>query len=213
MKKKLLLFLGFICASFFHSLDAQKPVQPMFFGYNVHLGYNVYQWQEKGIGTEKRSVGQAFNLLPTLGGGIWFGKRQWNLGLEAHVDYTPFAFDLQQYSGMGAVALPVMLNASYITAKNGGWLIRGAVGTQFQSSEWYFTKKGQPKVPTLFDWSLVGELGFGFVVGDFKRSHAWSIELYGRVGSTLQHQWGVYTGLRLIYWDTFVRYNPSKKKI
>lgn len=210
--KPFLLSLA-LCAQTTCALQAQKNNLPLFFGYKIDLGYNLYQWQEKG-NAPQRSVGQVLNVLPTVGGGIWIGRHQWNLSLEAHIDYTPFSLDLQSYSGMGALALPVMVKGGYIWGSKGsGVLFRAGLGTQWNSSEWYALPKGETRPPLHVDFSLLGELSAGLVAGDFRRSHAWSLELFIRLSSNPAQQWGVYTGLRVAFWDTFARYNPSRKRI
>ncbi|MCP4440764.1 MAG: hypothetical protein GY810_17720 [Aureispira sp.] len=171
-------------------------------GFSAYLNYSLYQWyqQPTTISSSHRSVGQAFNVLPTGGLGFWVGRpNAFFLNIEGGIDYAPFSLDLEEYSGLGAMALPVV--ARGIIPFDGDKGLSSFVGVGF-GVQW--SKNGLYRYPNNikpaynpFYATVVAEVNLGFGAGwDTDDKGTALMALYFRVGIAAHAALTFNSGLR-----------------
>lgn len=144
--------------------------------------YQFYQNPETHPLGDFRSGSALANI--NWGPKIWLGSGKINASLEAQVSYAPFAFDIDDYKGMGAVSFPFIANLNFngistTTSKPGTGISVGG-GFVLVNSELYFLsdeyKAFDYEGRTQYFPAYFGQLGIGFGARGF------SGVLYGRYG-------------------------------
>jgi len=72
--------------------------------------YNRYTNPEDGV--PHRSVGSAL-LNIGFGPKIWFGGDQFSFSAETGVNFSPFAFDVNEFKGLGAASFPILAKINF----------------------------------------------------------------------------------------------------
>lgn len=142
----------------------------------IHWGYtfgiDLYQRQTLPVNTsdpfEGRPAGSAvmnFNIGPK----IWMGGDNFSFSLEGQASYAPFAYDLGNYRGMGALSFPVIASLNFNGLSTigksfgSGFSIGG--GLQYTNTDLYFLSDLYKTVDeadrTGYFPAYFGQVGFG----------------------------------------------------
>lgn len=188
------------------AVNNATPKKTVRFGYNFHLNYNLYTWYQTPTTTssDNHSVGQALNILPGLGGGIWVGDvKNWLLSVDASVQYLPFAFDTEQFTGMGSLAFPVATKIQFPIAKqNSTWLMMHlGAGVQFVKTDCYARPETLATAPNPFYATYYGEVGFHISAVAYRLQHLREVELFFQAGAGANQNMLFGAGLKLTYWN------------
>lgn len=112
-------------------------------GLGVTYGLDLYQQQHNPELTDTLLYGTGsvlFNL--NIGPKIWVGNEHVSIGLEAQIGFAPFAFDKDEYKGMGLFYFPMMASINFRGlsgfSRRGKWGLGIAAGTQFTYTDLYF---------------------------------------------------------------------------
>lgn len=157
-------------------------------GGSVYLEYSLYQWyqQPTTISATHRSVGQVLNVLPAGGFGVWVGKpNAFYLNIEGGIAYHPFSLDLEEYSGLGALAIPLVARGIVPLDGDKGLssFVGGGFGVQWSKNGLYCYPNNQKPTHNPFYATVVAEVNLGFGTGwntEDKRTAL--LTLYFRVG-------------------------------
>ncbi|MCP4442796.1 MAG: hypothetical protein GY810_28155 [Aureispira sp.] len=169
----------------------------------LSIGWNLYHSYQKPFTTfpyklgDMKSVGQVLNVLPDLrlAAVLSMGpeRKPVHLHLEAGVGYYPFSFDLEEFSGMGALSFPLLLTLRIPVIKSypAGVLTLGG-GVQFMAVELHqrFSQEPNP-----FFMTYVGEIGFGVGALDYDALMI-GLELFTRFGMTWEEAVSLDVGIR-----------------
>jgi len=178
MRTILLLFFCIIF-SFSSRLQAQWISVGNTFGIDL---YQFYQNPDTHPLGDYRSGSALANF--NWGPKLWLGSGKINASLEAQVSYAPFAFDINDYKGLGAVSFPFIASVNF----NGVSTTSALPGTGFSvgggfvltNSELYFLSDEYSSFEyadrTQYFPAYFGQLGMGFGARGF------SGILYGRYG-------------------------------
>ena len=118
-------------------------------GLGVAYGFDLYQYHvnpREAPGQPRADAGSAlFNL--NIGPKLWIGGKQFSLSVEGQIGIAPFAFDVNNYKGLGAFYFPVMasLNFKGLSGfqERGGWGIGIAGGLQNTRTDLYFLDESE----------------------------------------------------------------------
>ncbi len=176
--------------------------------FNIGLvsGYDLYQRYvnpDDGTGAD-RSSGNAL-ISSAFGLKTWVGTQKVSLSLEAYANLGVFAFNVEEYYGLGALSIPMLakINFNGATGLNElekfGYYFGG--GYQINRTEFYgINEKGRERgIERPYYPTYVAELGFA--VGNKSKV----VEVFVRYGlnplnpSTALH-FGVNTTYSLPYW-------------
>lgn len=149
------------------------------------FGIDLYQFYESPdtnpLGSYRSgSALTNFNWGPKM----WLGSGKVNASLEAQVSYAPFAFDVNDYKGLGAVSFPFIASINFngvsTTSMQSGTGFSIGGGVVLTNSELYFLsdeyKEFDRSERTQYFPAYFGQLGIGFGALGF------SGLLYGRYG-------------------------------
>lgn len=138
--------------------DARFTFRPMIF-----IDYNLYHWYQeprRQVDATPKNLGQAFNVLPGIGGGFVMGKKTTLLfTAEASVRYMPFSLDVAGFEGMGSVAFPVI--AGVRIPLNGILFLKVGGGVQWTNINIHQRTPAHQKYDNPFFMTYLGELGLG----------------------------------------------------
>ena len=198
----------------FFSLGSQaqennQKQKDIYFGYGLFLNYNLYSWYQNPASNNNSgsSCGQVLNIIPGLGFNFWLGDiEHWILSMEAGVEYNPFAFDLERYSGMGALGIPAMAKVYFPVAKQKSlWLmLHGGIGLQFISTNLYNQPSTSQVITNIFYTNIVGEVGIHIAAVGHYRKQIKEIEYFIRFGGGAFNSINLNTGIRLTFWNRLV---------
>lgn len=213
MKKRqlLLLFLFLVITTSSFAQKEENTATKIHFGYGLFVNYNLYSWYQKPaydkdgrIPNKNTSAGQVLNILPGLGANLWLGDiDNWILSIEAAVEYLPFALNLNNYQGMGAISIPTMAKVQFPIAKQQSLWLMAHVGLGVQFFETDLYDKIRPNTPFGFAFhkSIIGEIGIHVSAVAYKRQHIREIEFFVRAGGLPDGFVTFNTGLRLTFWN------------
>lgn len=176
MKQILLFAIVLICVQ-------ESNAQWVSFGNTFGIDFYQFQQNPETHPLGEYRTGSAltnFNWGPKM----WLGKGDINMSLEAQVSYAPFAFDINDYKGLGAVSFPLValfnFNGVSTTTLNAGTGFSIGGGVVFSNTELYFLSDEYSNFERAdrqqFFPSYFGEIGLGFGALGF------SGILYGRYG-------------------------------
>jgi len=190
--------------------DKAAKTTPLHIGYHIYMNYNLYSWFQQGNpwANPNNGVGQVLNLLPGLGAGIWLGDvDRWTVAIEGGIEYLPFALDVDNYSGLGALSIPILSKAQFPIAKQKSlWLmLHAGAGLQFFTTDLYARPDNSPSNSSTWEASIIGELGIHITAVGYHKQHLKEIELFVRAGGFPTHTLSFTTGLRLTLWNKFGR--------
>lgn len=169
------------CISIFciFGLPTLVSAQGLGYGLTGKLGlYSRYANPEDGIAS--RSAGNVLNI--GLGPKLWVGGEKMSVSIEGAATWSPFAFSLSDYKGMGALAFPVLakINFGGLSTHNRegkfGFSIGG--GLQWSRTELYGLRNSFEDQGVVRDYfkTFIGEIAYGFGLSGFAGS------LYVRYG-------------------------------
>jgi len=208
---KYILLCLFIVVGSFEKLNAQDTPATktkIYAGYGLFINYNLYSWYQRPSTIESplSSSGQVLNVLPGLGLNFWIGDvDHWIIALEGGIEYLPFALDIDNYKGMGALSIPVLAKVQFPVAKQKSlWLmLHFGAGAQFLHTDIYNRPEAYQNASNPFFTSIVGELGVHISAVGYARQHLREVELFFRVGAAPFGTVSFNTGLRLTLWNRF----------
>lgn len=177
-------------------------------GYHLYMNYNLYSWfqQNSILPNSNNGSGQVLNILPGLGAGIWFGNiDRWAVAIEGGIEYLPFALDVDNYSGLGALSIPILSKAQFPVAKQKSlWLmLHAGAGIQFFSTDLYARPDNLSGLNPFWDASIIGEVGIHISAVGYHKQHIKEIEFFIRAGGFPTNTVSFNTGLRLTLWNKF----------
>lgn len=176
---RIAVILSFFLISFFGRLEAQWISVGSTFGIDF---YQFYQNPDTHPLGDFRSGSAVANL--NWGPKLWLGSGKVNASLEAQVSYAPFAFDINDYKGLGAVSFPFIASLNFngvsTTAPQPGTGFSVGGGFVLVNSELYFLSDEYKAIEyedrTQYFPAYFGQIGIGFGAIGF------SGILYGRYG-------------------------------
>ncbi|MDC0230853.1 hypothetical protein OAK19_02720 [Aureispira] len=135
--------------------DAHFVFRPL-----VFIDYNIYHWYKPPETSSNTDVGQVFNVLPGIGGGIIMGKKTTFMFLiEAAFKYHPFSLDLNGFPGMGSITFPIL--GSFRIPIEGFFFFQLGGGIQFTQINIHGHTAIQQSNSNPFFLTYVGELAAG----------------------------------------------------
>lgn len=164
MKKQLLIGALALFLSF--NLSSQV-------GFGVVMGNDLYQRYtnpEDDFGA--RSAGNAILNLH-FGPKFWVGGQNFSVSVESYINWGATAFSLQDYKGMGALAIPVIGklnfagNSAFNSEITSGWSIGG--GYQLAKTELYGLNSPAANEGIVREYYpvIVGEISHGYGFSGF----------------------------------------------
>ena len=166
-------------------------------GIGVTYGVDLYQHLKNPVdSSDATSVGSALVNL-NIGPKLWFGYRSVSVSVEAQVSYAPFAFDTEEYKGLGAFSFPVLAQINIgglSTLKRHTGLGAGlGIGTTFFATDLYLKSDEYEDLDVTINDAVFGQASIGFGTDGF------AVYLYGRYGEgdSKAHVWNV--GVMLDY--------------
>ncbi len=151
-------------------------------GVGVTYGFDFYQYQANPKAEDvnlKRGLGSAllnFNIGPKL----YFGGNQFSVTVEGQLGIAPFAFDLDEYKGLGAFYFPILaaINFKGLSGfyEKSSWGFGFAGGTEFVRTDLYFLDDDFKDLTRSMFNTYFGQVNVGL------GSKASSIFLYARYG-------------------------------
>jgi hypothetical protein len=204
----LCLFILGLSLGKLHAQETPKPKTKIYAGYGLFLNYNLYSWYQKPSTIERplTASGQVLNVLPGLGLNFWVGDvDHWILSVEGAIEYLPFALDIDNYKGLGALSIPLLAKIQFPVAKQKSlWLmLHFGAGVQLLHSDIYDRPKTYENASNPFFTSFVGEFGLHISAVGYKRQHLREVELFFRAGAAPFGTLSFNTGLRLTLWNRF----------
>lgn len=185
--------------------EQEKQASALHFGYGLFLNYNLYTWHQKpSFVLANSSSGQVFNVLPGVGASLWLGDvDHWLIALESGVEFLPFALDIDNYSGLGAVSFPILAKVQLPVAKQKSlWLmVHAGAGVQFTKTDLYAQPNTTINHP--FYATIMGEVGFHISAVGYQKQHLREVELFVRAGAAPLGAISVHTGLRVSFLNRF----------
>ncbi|MEP7196325.1 MAG: hypothetical protein ABI851_07370 [Saprospiraceae bacterium] len=163
------------------------------FNSRIITGIDFYHWLNNPelVGDSKHnSVGSVFPLI--VGAELLFGKSSYSLGLEAQTNLSLFAFDVNEYKGIGAVSFPFMLKLNYGSLSGFGSKLFGISlggGLQYNRTELIRTSKNFKNLERSFFPTTIGEINVGVGLSGIV------IAYYVRIGNGKEHSMSFNTGL------------------
>lgn len=208
--KYILLCLSILSLSFgkLHAQETPKAKTKVHLGYAFFMNYNLYSWYQKPSTIESplSSSGQVLNVLPGLGLNFWIGDvDHWILSIEGGLEFLPFALDIDNYKGLGALSIPILAKAQFpILKQKSLWLmLHVGAGAQLLHTDIYARPDAYQNVANPFFTTIVGELGVHISTVGYQRQHIREVELFLRAGAAPFGAVSVTTGLRLTLWNRF----------
>jgi len=208
--KYILLCLSILGLSFgkLSAQEAAKPKTKVYLGYALFMNYNLYSWYQKPSTIESplSSSGQVLNVLPGLGGNIWVGDvDHWIVSVEGGIEYLPFAFDTDNYKGLGALSIPILAKVQLpILKQKSLWLmLHAGTGVQLLHTDICARPDAYQNAANPFFANIVGEVGVHISTVGYKRQHLREVELFCRAGGGAFGAASFTTGLRLTLWNRF----------
>jgi len=115
-------------------------------GLGMTYGLDLYQYQANPLNQPfqgNRGIGSAiFNL--NIGPKLFIGTKNYSIAAEAQLGIAPFAFDINQYKGLGAFYFPMMVSLNFKGLsgfyEKSGWGVGIAGGYEFARTDLYFIK-------------------------------------------------------------------------
>lgn len=203
MKTLLSLFIIVLLAS--HSLSAQNELPPLSSKARftvrpmIFVDYSFYHWYQSPlkIGERPQNVGQVFNILPGIGGGLLMGsKTTFLFTLEGAVRYMPFSLDVDGFEGMGAIAFPIL--AGVRIPIHGILFVNFGGGVQWTKTNLYAKTAAFQQEQNPFFMTYIGELGLGLEENIF-------LMFFSRFGyapnQAITFDFGLKIGLNGNLWD------------
>jgi len=177
-------------------------------GYGLFMNYNLYSWYQKPstIESPRSASGQVLNILPGLGLNFWVGDvDHWIISIEGGIEYLPFALDIDNYKGLGALSIPIMAKVQFPVAKQKSlWLmLHFGAGAQLLHTDIYSRPEAYQNASNPFFTSIVGEFGVHISTVGYQRQHLREIELFFRAGAAAFGTVSFNSGLRLTLWNRF----------
>jgi hypothetical protein len=137
------------------------------FGLDIGLEWSPYQRYQRPtthqfstISNGKNSAGQVLNIIPNLRLGVILTEFDiWGIAFHTGLTYSPFSLDIDQYKGMGAIAIPLTLSYQFYFDDN-TFLSLGA-GVQFSTIEMSARPPEFKNIPNPFFMTYVGEISIG----------------------------------------------------
>lgn len=161
--KKIIIF--FICALAFANESTAQ------IGLGTTAGIDLYQYHRvpNHPGPQGHSTGSAlanFNFGPKL----WIGGSTFSISAEGAISFAPFALDVNDYKGLGAVSFPISVDLNFggLTgfspkAKQGFSI---GAGMSYHRMELYFTDDDYADSRQSGFYSLYfGQVAYGFGSG------------------------------------------------
>ncbi len=124
----------------------------------IFINYNLYHRYQKPSFNNEQSVGQVFNVLPGLGGGLIMGKKTVLMfSVEGALSYCPFSLDIEGFEGMGALSFPLLAN--FRIPVEGFFFFQFGGGVQFNQINIH--QSVNPSAVNPFFMTYIGELSVG----------------------------------------------------
>ena len=136
-------------------------------GYGYVSGRNYYEYytNPKVEGdTTLRTSGSVAGIF--WGTKAWVGTKRYSVSVEGQLNFAPFAFDTQEFKGIGAMSIPFIarFNIGALSGKNMIATGKGfsvGVGVQYSRTELLFTPKEFKNLERKFYKSYIVEVVFG----------------------------------------------------
>lgn len=170
MSKNISVWFSVICILCFAHISMAQSVG---YGLTGKIGlYSRYANPDDGIASP--SVGNVLNL--GLGPKLWLGGERMSVSVEAVATWSPFAFSLKDYKGMGALAFPVMAKVNFgglsTCNREGKFGLSIGGGFQWSKTEVYGLKNSFEEQGVTRDYfkTFIGEVAYGFGLSGFAGS-------------------------------------------
>lgn len=136
---------------------------------NLSLGFDFYSYY-RNPEKEGQDIGQSSGaiLSPNFAAQIVFGKNNFSFGLEPQVTFSPWALDINQYKGIGAVAFPLLAKFNFGSFSGFSQKIYGfsiGAGVQYNRTELFGLNHKYADVKREFFRTNVLELCLGGGIG------------------------------------------------
>ncbi|MBK7811721.1 MAG: hypothetical protein IPI50_10865 [Saprospiraceae bacterium] len=160
-------FYIFLLIGTIYTLNAQ-------FQSSFILGLDIYQQYRNPSPTGQLKSGQSSgSVVSGVPIGLQFGYSSKNVGiaLEISANLAPLALDIQEYKGLGAVSIPLLLKGNFgaLTGLSPDKLIGYSigVGVQFNRTELFGLHKSFQYLERSFFPTLISEAAIGGGIGGF----------------------------------------------
>lgn len=183
------------------------------FGAGFVFGIDFYQHYDQGeraTDVESTTTGSIMaNAI--LGPKFWIGGDRFSVSVEAPINWGIFALDIDDYKGLGSLAIPLGAKCNFGAASGFnqsnilGWSMGG--GVQYTRTELYYTEnRFEDRIETGFIPTYYGELGLSFGVTGV------DINLYTRYGLNGEKSRNLNIGLVLNVNLVFIHKNNHENK-